>query len=120
MLDPILVARDEAASDLPVVRVLALLVQKARTRVQELDHPRADGRLPAEPDRRAKDEDVRRLDTLVQLRPFVARCSVLAHVRPDSGREVVVDGAYRVDRDSVPLHDLHGDPHEPAGVRELG
>jgi hypothetical protein len=80
--DPVLVARDEAAADLSVVRVLAVLVEQARAPVQPLDHARADGRLLAQPDRRAEDEDVGRLDALVQLRPVVARRAVLAHVRP--------------------------------------
>ena len=119
MLDPVLVPGDEAAADLPVVRVLAVLVEEARAGVEPLDHARADGRLLPEPDRRAEDEDVSGLDALVQLRPLVGRRAVLAHVRPDAGRELVVDGAYGVDRDAVALHDLHRDPHEPARVREL-
>ena len=43
VLDAVLVPRDQAASDLPVVRVLAVLVQDARAGVQALDDAGAHG-----------------------------------------------------------------------------
>jgi len=48
VLDPVLVARDQATADLAVVRVLTVLVEKARAGIQQLDHARAHGRLLTE------------------------------------------------------------------------
>jgi len=119
VLDPVLVARDEAAADLPVVGVLAMLVQLGGVAVEALDQPRADRGLLAEPDRRRDDEDVSGLYALVERGPRVARGAVLAHVRVDAGREVVIDRAELVDGDPVRLHDRHAHVDQPLRVRAL-
>jgi len=76
VLDAVLVARDQAAADAPVVRILPVLVQEVAVAVEPLDDLRADGRLLAEPDRREQDEDVGGDDPLEQRRPLVARPAV--------------------------------------------
>ena len=45
--------------------------------------------------------------------------SVLGHVGPDAGGDVVVDGADAIDRDAVAPHDLHRDVDQALGVGEL-
>ncbi len=60
VLDPVLVAGDETASDSSVVRVLAGIVEQMGVAVEPLDHLGAHRRLLTQPDRRAQDEDVRR------------------------------------------------------------
>jgi len=119
VLDPVLVPGDQAAADLAVVRVLALLIEERRVAVQPLDHARADGRLFAEPDRRTEHEDVGSLHALVEGGPVVALGTVLAHVGPYTRCELVVDGPDLVDRDAVRLHDRLREVDQPLRVRPL-
>src|SRR6478736_577616 len=98
MLHAVLVSRDEAASDSPVVGVLPGVVEEMAVAIQPFDDLRTDRRLLAEPDRRAEHEDVRGGDLLEEGGPVVSFPTVLLHVRPDTRRDVVIDGTHDLDR----------------------
>ena len=106
--------------DLAVVRVLAGVVEDRAVAVEAFDHPRAHRRLLPEPDRGAQHEDVGGDDGLVEARPVVDVPSVLGHVRPDTGGDLMVDRPDHVDLHPLAPHDLHRDVGEALGVRHLG
>jgi hypothetical protein len=56
---------------------------------------------------------------LVDLRPVVGVEAVLAHVRLDSGDEVVVDGSDLVDVHTVFAHDRRAHAHQAGSVGHL-
>ena len=85
MLDPVLVARHHGAADLAVEHRLAPVVQLGRHRIKPLDQDPADRGFLAQPDRRADDKDIGRLDLLPQGRPVVAVIAVIGHVGIDAG-----------------------------------
>ncbi len=67
MLDAVLVAGDQRATDAAVEGVLPLVVGLAGVRVEPLDDLLGDARVVAEPDRAGDDEDVGCLDPRPQL-----------------------------------------------------
>ena len=70
----------------------------------------------AEPDRAREHQDVGGEDLLVEPWPVVRRPAMFGHVRPHAGGDVVVDGAQRVDRHAVGLHDGLAAVDQPLGV----
>ena len=67
-----------------------------------------------------QDEDVRGHDLLVDRGPVVGVPAVLAHVRPDAGRDVVVDRADDVDLHALFAQDGDGGVAKTLRMRGLG
>jgi hypothetical protein len=120
VLDAVLVAGDEAAADPAVVEVLAPIVEQVRAAVQPLVDLLHDRAVVAEPDRPGEHQDVGGLHHLEDLRPVVGLPPVLAHVWPDPGGDVVVDGTDDLDLHAVGLHDVAAEVDKALGVARLG
>jgi hypothetical protein len=58
VLDAILVAGNDAATDAPIINILALVIQLAGFAIKPLDSAATDRAFFAKPDRRADDENV--------------------------------------------------------------
>ena len=120
VLGAVFVAGDEAAADAAIIGVLPAFVEVARRRIKPFDGLRANRRFFAEPDRGRDDENVRRFDFFVDLRPVVFLPAVLGHIGLNAESEIAIDGANNVDRDAVFAHNLGGDIDEPLRVRFFG
>jgi hypothetical protein len=119
VLDAVLVPGDQAAADPAVKGVLTCLVEQVGAAVQPFDHPLGDGAVVAEPDRAGDHEDVCGQHLLVELRPAVGSGTVLGHVRPHAGGDVVIDGPDRRHPDALRAHDPGAEIDQPLGVAEL-
>ena len=109
MIRAILVPCNEAASDAPVVGVLAGLVQQMTVPVEPLDHLCAGAGFLAEPDRARQHKNVRGHDLLGNVGPVVFLPAVVGHVGPDAIGDVMVDSAEHLDAHLVLLHDRFRD-----------
>src|ERR1700694_75854 len=116
MLHAVLVASHQAPSCSTVIGVLASAVEQMRVPVQALNHLGANRRLLAEPDGRAKHQDICPHHLLKDGRPLVDRPAVCSHVRVDADRDVMIDGAYYFYADLTSAHDLNSDIGQPLGV----
>jgi hypothetical protein len=119
MLDAVLVPRNQAPADSPVIRVLPGLVEKAGIPIETLDQFGADRRLLPQPDRCPDHQDVGGQHLLEHSWPLVGSPSMLGHVRPDTRRQVEVDRPQVLDCDSVVAHDADRLVHEKLRVRGL-
>ncbi len=105
MLGAVLVAGDQAAADLAIVKILPLVVEFTGHRIKPLDGARADRRFVAQPDRCRDNQDMRRPYVLEHRRPVIGLPAMFGHVRVDPAGDIVVHGSQHLDRHAVALHD---------------
>ncbi len=91
VLDPVFVSGDEAAADLAVENILALVVGLARMRIEAFDDLRCDRAFLAQPDRRREDQYVGSGNLGPYSWPVVGAGAMFGHVGIDAGRDIVVD-----------------------------
>jgi len=105
MFDAVLIASDQAASNLAVVEPLTSVVQLTRMGVEPLDYLLRLAAVVTEPDRARDDQDVRTEHSLEQLRPCVSGPVVLTHVWVDPCRDRIINSAKLIDVDTMFDHD---------------
>ena len=120
VLDAVLVAGDEASPDPAVVGVLSGVVEQAGAGVEPFDDPLGHRTVVAQPDRAGHHQDVRGQHPGKDLRPFVGRNSMLGHVGPHAGGDVMVSRPEDVDLNAVPPHEVGAGIDQTLGVRHLG
>jgi hypothetical protein len=119
VLDAVLVSGDQAAADPAGKGVLACVVEEVGAAVQPFDHSLGDGAVVAEPYRAGDHKDVGGQHLLVEPWPGVGSGTVLGHVRPHPGGDVMIDGPDRFQLDTLLAHDPGADIDQPLGVAEL-
>ncbi len=120
VLHAVLVSGDQAAGNPAVIGVLARFIEQMRAGVQPFDHFLHHGAVVAEPDRPGQHEDVGRQNLLVDGRPFVTRPTVLGHVRPHPGRDIVINRAEHRDLDTALTHQGGAAIDQTPGMAEFG
>ena len=68
----------------------------------------------------SKDQDIGSHHFLGEDRPVVGFPTVFGHIRPNTCRDVVVDGSQAFSRNAVLLHDRNRDINQTLSVRQFG
>ncbi len=102
MLDAVFIAGHDAATDLAIENVLALVVGLTRVGVEPLDQALADAGFLAKPDGRADQENIGGLNLLPDIRPIILVGAVFGHVGEHARGDIVIDQANSFARYAIP------------------
>src|SRR5680860_839171 len=119
VLDTVLVACDQRATDPAIEGVLTVFVELTRLCVETLDDLLGLAGVVAEPDRTSNNKDVGSLDPLPDDRRLVGGPPVLGHVGIDAGRDVMVDRPEHLDLNPLAAHQRGAHLDQPLGVGDL-